>query len=85
MKGETLQFIREELHLSRKEFGDFVGMKGDRDQIFKTISRYETDRRPVPPMLARFALLAHWAYVEHGIKILKWPTDIDEVKVDDEA
>lgn len=57
MTGSELQAIRRRLKLSFVRFGLALGYSGADKNIQTTIRRYESDDKPIPPWIARLALM----------------------------
>lgn len=76
MHGSEMLAVRNKLNMARKDFGLLLGYGGDFDQIFKTIKRYEEDRRPIPPTIARLVYLVG-LYFDGAGRAPEWPVNID--------
>jgi transcriptional regulator with XRE-family HTH domain len=63
MTGAELQAIRKSLRLSAVAFGRAIGYVGTQGTVNTTIRRYESDARPIPPWIARLAMM----FARHGI------------------
>lgn len=57
MTGSELQAIRRRLKLSFVRFGLALGYSGADKNIQTTVRRYEADDKPIPPWIARLALM----------------------------
>lgn len=57
MTGDELADIRKRLRLSTLRFGLALGYSGGDVNINRTIRRYEIGDKPVPPWIARLALM----------------------------
>lgn len=70
--GKEFQKIRESMGMGRREFGRAIGYTGTAETVWKTVKAYESDRKPIPPVLARLVFLM-WR-IKMGDVI---PTDVD--------
>jgi transcriptional regulator with XRE-family HTH domain len=57
VRGNELKAIRQRLGLSTTELGRAFGYEGSDNTVSVTIRRYESDQRPIPPWLARLAIM----------------------------
>lgn len=63
MEPHEFKAIRKSFDFSATEWGLALGYAGNRANIRQTITRYEKGDRPVPPIVARLAIM----YEEYGI------------------
>lgn len=63
MTGAELKAIRKQLGLSTTELGRAFGYEGSDVTASGTIRKYESDARPIPPWLARLAIM----FAMHGV------------------
>lgn len=63
MSGAELKTIRNRLGLSAIQLGRAFGYVGGDNTVSVTIRRYESDERPLPPWLARLAVM----FDRHGV------------------
>jgi transcriptional regulator with XRE-family HTH domain len=66
MAGADLRAARQELRLSKIQFGHLLGMTGENRNIHTTIKRYEEGRREVSPMVERLVTLLLWYKADFG-------------------
>lgn len=81
MTGAELKAIRHRLGLSTTALGRAFGYEGSDVTASGTIRKYESDARPIPPWLARLAIM----FDRHGVprgwaKPLPKSTPTDEAK-----
>lgn len=57
MTGDELADIRRSLKLSIVRFGRALGHSGDDKNISRTMRRYESNEKEIPPWIARLALM----------------------------
>lgn len=57
MTGDGLKAIRKRLGLSVIEFGRVLGYEGEDNSVKVAVRRYERGDRPVPPWIARLAMM----------------------------
>lgn len=57
MTGDELADIRRRLKLSIVNFGLALGYSGAEENINRTIRRYEIGDKPIPPWIARLAIM----------------------------
>ncbi|WP_072375399.1 helix-turn-helix transcriptional regulator [Hyphomicrobium sp. NDB2Meth4] len=57
MTGSELQAIRRRLKLSLVRFGLALGYSGADKNVQTTMRRYEADEKPIPPWIARLAIM----------------------------
>lgn len=63
MTGAELKIIRKQLGLSTTELGRAFGYEGSDVTASGTIRKYESENRPIPPWLARLAIM----FFKHGV------------------
>jgi len=66
MKPERLKEIRLGLGISAARMGRLFGYAGTEESAAVTIRKYESGMLPVPPALARLALMYHMHGVPEG-------------------
>ncbi|MFA5900075.1 MAG: helix-turn-helix transcriptional regulator [Hyphomicrobium sp.] len=57
MTGDELNDIRTRLGLSTSQLGYALGFSGSKSNVSTTIRRFEHGEKPVPPWIARLALM----------------------------
>lgn len=57
MTGDELANIRKRLKLSLVRFGLALGYSGAEENINRTIRRYESNEKEIPPWIARLAIM----------------------------
>lgn len=57
MTGDDLNEIRTRLGLSTAQFGYALGFSGSKSNVSTTIRRFEHGDKPVPPWIARLAIM----------------------------
>ena len=57
MTGDELHDIRRRLKLSIVMFGRALGYGGDDKNINRTVRRYESNEKEIPPWIARLAIM----------------------------
>lgn len=63
MTGDELRTIRKRLGMSRVAFGRALGYRGNANTVNVAIAVYERGDRPLPPWIARLAVM----YDRHGV------------------
>lgn len=71
MRGDSLKAIRHSLGLTALQFGKALGYGRGSDETARvSVSQFESDKRPIPPWIAR---LAYMYWKDKGV-----PDDIEE-------
>lgn len=65
MQGDELKAIRRQLGLTVRELGVAFGYTGNANSVGLTIRRYERGEKPIPPWIARLAIM----YARFGIPV----------------
>lgn len=67
MKPRELQEIRESFGMTRNQFGRVIlGYTGESRNIWNTVKRYESNGRPIPPLVQRLVRLLVWHKSDFG-------------------
>jgi len=66
MTGAEMIEARLALGMGRREFAELLGYTGDPQNYYKTVERYETGRREIPPTIARLVLMLVWFKSDFG-------------------